>query len=188
MLYLEPISLLSGIITIISISIQLYEIINDISGLSRSFRDVADRLPAIRHTLKDALHWLAREEDAGMLSAERYIALFRILESCHRKTIAVQRILQRVIADTNTSIIKRCAKAIKAISSANAVDSLMQEIFHDLHVIAANRAVNIAPGPRLSVTYNANAASRGGARHRALKPIEVDKSTATPALYALIDN
>lgn len=184
MLHFELISLISGIIAVISTSIQLYEVVDDISGLSRSFRDVADRLPAIQHTLEDALYWLTREEDTSMLSAERYTALFRMLESCYKKTIAIQHILQRVIADANTSLIKRCARAIKAISSANTVDSLMQGILHDLQVLAANRAMNIASGPRLSVTYNVNAATRGEARNLALKTIEGSEAQPTPALYA----
>lgn len=137
--------LISGIIAIVDASIQIYEAVDDASGLPRSFRDVADRLPAILHTLEAALRRLAEEEeDACMLSAERYIALSRMLESCRNKAIAIQRILQNIIPDANTSLIRRCAKAMKAIFSANTVDGLMQGILHDLQVLAANRAVNTA--------------------------------------------
>ncbi|PTB39144.1 uncharacterized protein TrAFT101_008062 [Trichoderma asperellum] len=137
--------LISGIIAIIDASIQLYEAVDDVSGLPRSFRDVADRLPAILHTLEAALYWLAEEEeDACMLSTDQYIALSTMLKSCRNKAIAIQKVLQSVIPDANASLIMRCAKAIKAISSTNTVDSLMQGILHDLQVLTANRAVNTA--------------------------------------------
>lgn len=137
--------LISGIIAVIDASIQLYKAVDNVSGLPRSFRDVADRLPAILHTLEAARYWLAEEEeDACMLSTDQYIALSTMLKSCRNKTIAIQKILQSVIPDTNASLIMRCVKAIKAISSTNTVDSLMQGILHDLQVLTANRAVNTA--------------------------------------------
>lgn len=132
--------LISGIINIFDVSTQLYDAVYDTSSLPRSLRDVADRLPAIQHTLEVALQWLA----AAGEDLEQYIALSRMLESCRNKAINIQNILQSVISDANTSLISRCAKAIKAISLANTVESLMQSILHDLQVLAANRTVNLA--------------------------------------------
>lgn len=150
MINIELKGLISGIIAIVDASIQLYKTVDDVSGLPRSFRDVADRLPAIQHTLEVALWWLAEgEEDACKVSVERYIALSRMLESCHNKAVVIQNILQSVVPGSNTSLIGRCVKAIKAMSLANRVEGLMQGILHDLQVLAANRAVNATPRPQM---------------------------------------
>ncbi|UKZ66120.1 uncharacterized protein TrAtP1_007302 [Trichoderma atroviride] len=143
MITVELRGLISGIIIIINASIQLCQAVDDVSGLPPSFRDVANRLPAIQHTLEEALRRLVEEEDnTCTISAERYVGLYRMLESCRNKATAIQNILQSVSPDANTSLIKRCAMAMKAISLANRVEGLMQNILHDLQVLAADNAVH----------------------------------------------
>ncbi|KAL7924578.1 hypothetical protein ACQKWADRAFT_287016 [Trichoderma austrokoningii] len=145
MINVELKGLISGIIAVINAYVQLCQAIDDDSGLPRPLRDVADRLPAIQHTLEEALQRLAEEEEASCtVSAEQHVGLYRMLESCHNKTIAIQSILQSVIPDASSSLIKRCALAMKAISLAKRVEGLMQDILRDLQVLAVNRVVHTA--------------------------------------------
>lgn len=154
MINVEFKGLISGIIAIINASIQLCQAVDDVSGLPPSFRDVANRLPAIHHLLEVALRRLAEEEDDVCKRLdERYVALYRMLDSCHNKATALQNILQSVIPDANNSLIKRCAMAMKAISLANRVQDLMQNIIHDLQVLAADGAVHRVPKSQIKCPY-----------------------------------
>lgn len=149
MISVELRGLISSIITIINTSIQLYQAVDDVSGLPKSFRDVAGRLPAIQHTLEEALRRLAEGEEHACSN----VGLYRMLESCHKKATALQTILQSVIPDANTSLIKRCAMAMRAISFANRVEDLMQSILHDLQVLTADGAVHRVSRSRIKCPY-----------------------------------
>lgn len=149
MINVELQGLISSIIAIINTSLQLYQAVGDVSGLPPSFRDVANRLPAIQHTLEGALRRLAE----GGEHACTNVGLYKMLESCHNKATALQNILQSVISDANTSLIKRCAMAMKAISLANRADDLMKSILHDLQVLAADGAVHRISRSRIKCPY-----------------------------------
>jgi hypothetical protein len=149
MINVELQGLISSTIAIINTSIQLYQALGDVSGLPPSFRDVANRLPAIQHTLEGALRRLAEGEEHACTN----VGLYRMLESCHNKATALQNILQSVIPNANTSLIKRCAMAMRAISLANRVEDLMQSILHDLQVLTADGAVHRMSKSRIKCPY-----------------------------------
>ncbi|KAM0253633.1 hypothetical protein ACHAQJ_007208 [Trichoderma viride] len=139
----EVIGLISGFIALVDGSLQLYKAVRHISGLPGSFHDVANRLPIIQYTLEAALEWSAEGEENAS-SAKRRAALFMMVESCRNKAAALQKMLQSIIAGAGTSLIRRCVKAVKAISSADKVDSLMESIRDDLQVLMLNCTVSFA--------------------------------------------
>ncbi|KAL7893159.1 hypothetical protein HDV63DRAFT_408552 [Trichoderma sp. SZMC 28014] len=149
MINVELKGLISVIIVIINSSIQLYQAVDNVSGLPPAFRDAADRLPAIQHTLQEALQRLNQGEEDACTN----VGLYKMLESCHNKATALENILQSVIPDANASLIKRCAMAIKAVSLANKVEDLMRRISHDLQVLAADGAVHRNPKSQNKCPY-----------------------------------
>jgi hypothetical protein len=149
--------LISGIIAVVKVSIQLYEAVDDVSGLPEPFRDVAVRLPIIQNTLEEALRWLAEEEqNACEMSEEQYIMLYGMLENCRNKATAIQIILQSVNPDVNTSFVKRCKMAVKAIAHTKRVEGLMQAILEDFQVLATNRAFHTISKPQFKSVLLSN--------------------------------
>ncbi|KAI1455836.1 hypothetical protein F4805DRAFT_255278 [Annulohypoxylon moriforme] len=138
----EVVGLISSIIAIIDTSLRIYEAIDDVMGLPRSFRDVAARLPLVHNTLEITSKGLFDKEDVP--SATPYIALTKVLESCHKKAVALQKALQAVMPTTGASRIERYLKALKTIPTTDKVKNLMNGILEDLQVLTGNHAVKIA--------------------------------------------
>ncbi|KAI0895592.1 hypothetical protein F4806DRAFT_88391 [Annulohypoxylon nitens] len=138
----EAIGIISSIIAIIDASLKIYEAIDDSAGLPQSFRDVATRLPLIHDTLETASAGLVDEED--MPSATSRNALTKVLESCHDKAVALNKVLQAVMPTAGASRLERYFKAIRTIPNADRVENLMNGILRDLQVLTGNRAVKTA--------------------------------------------
>ena len=155
----EVVSLISAIISIIDASLQLYEAVNNASGLPKSFRDVAVRLPLVQDTLETARTGLTREEDEP--STRSRVALTKVLESCRDKVVAANAMLQAVMPATGASRMKRYYKAFKTIPKGDKVESLMEGILGDLQVLTSSYAVKAATQARIERLI---VAVRGGER------------------------
>ncbi|KAK4084331.1 uncharacterized protein Triagg1_811 [Trichoderma aggressivum f. europaeum] len=143
----ELIGIISGIIAIVDASLKIYEAAADASGLPRAFRNVIARLPVIQDTLEAAKDALEEEEEEGKHELSRVKfreALAKILESCYDKATALNKTLKAVMPTQGASKAKRYVKAIKMIPAADKIESLMNGILHDLHVLAANHSVKSA--------------------------------------------
>ncbi|OPB44042.1 hypothetical protein A0O28_0023600 [Trichoderma guizhouense] len=143
----ELIGIISGIIAIVDASLKIYEAAEDASGLPRVFRNVIARLPVIQDTLEAAKEALQEEEERGKHELSRTKsreAMAKILESCYDKATALNKTLKAVMPAQGTSKTKRYVKAIKMFPAADKIESLMNGILHDLHVLAANHSVKSA--------------------------------------------
>jgi hypothetical protein len=141
----DLIRIISGIISIVDASLKIYETLEDASGLPRSFRDVAARLPIVQDTLETTKAVLEEEEEGEEIpAAKSRDALAKILESCFAKAASLNKTLQAVMPTEGASTTTRCLKAIKIFPTADKVDSLMNGILHDVHVLAANHSVKAA--------------------------------------------
>lgn len=144
----ELIGIISGIISIVDASLKIYEAVEDASGLPRCFRNVAARLPVVQDTLETARASLEEEEEEEnkeeLSRVKSRDALAKILESCYDKATVLNKTLQTIMPTQGASKTKRCVKAIKMIPAADKIDSLMNGILHDVHVLAANHSVKSA--------------------------------------------
>jgi hypothetical protein len=141
----DLIRIISSIISIVDASLKIYEAFEDASGLPQSFRDVAARLPIVQDTLETTKAVLEEEEEGGEIpAAKSRDALAKILESCLAKAASLNKTLQALMPTEGASTTTRCLKAIKIFPTADKVDSLMNGILLDVHVLAANHSVKAA--------------------------------------------
>lgn len=137
----ELIGIISGIISIVDASLKIYEAVEDVSGLPRSFRNAIARLPVVQDTLETARASLEEEEEEGKSRAESRKALAKILNSCYDKAAALSKTLRTTMPRQGARKTERYLKAIKLIPAADKVDCLMNGILHDVQVLAANYSV-----------------------------------------------
>ncbi|KAL6789204.1 hypothetical protein J3E68DRAFT_105386 [Trichoderma sp. SZMC 28012] len=144
----ELIGIISGIISILDASLKIYEAVEDASGLPRCFRNVVARLPVVQDTLETARAALEEVEDKGdeeeLSKLKSRDALVKILESCYDKAAMLNKTLQTIMPTQGASKTKRYVKAIKMFPAADKIESLMNGILHDVHVLAANHSVKSA--------------------------------------------
>ncbi|PTB54723.1 hypothetical protein M431DRAFT_508131 [Trichoderma harzianum CBS 226.95] len=150
----ELIGIISGIISIVDASLKIYEAVEDTSGLPRCFRNVAARLPVVQDTLETARATLEEEEEGEeeedkedkeeLQRVKSRDALVKILESCYDKATVLNKTLQTIMPKQGTSKTKRYVKAIKMFPAADKIESLMNGILNDVHVLAANHSVKSA--------------------------------------------
>lgn len=144
----ELIGIISSIISIVDASLKIYEAVEDASSLPRCFRNVAARLPVVQDTLETARATLQEEEDKEDMEKLSRIksrdALVKILESCYDKATMLNKTLQTIMPTQGTSKTRRYVKAIQMFPAADKIESLMNGILHDVHVLAANHSVKSA--------------------------------------------
>lgn len=159
----ELIGIISGIISIVDASLKIYEAVEDTSGLPRCFRNVAARLPVVQDTLETARATLEEEEEGGEEDEEykeesprvkSRDALVKILESCFDKATVLNKTLQTIMPTQGLSKTKRYVKAIKMFPSADKIESLMNGILNDVHVLAANHSVKSATRTQVNDLIN----------------------------------
>ncbi|KAL7909033.1 hypothetical protein GGI35DRAFT_425058 [Trichoderma velutinum] len=153
----ELIGIISGIISIVDASLKIYDAVEDASGLPLCFRNVAARLPVVQDTLEIARETLEEEikEDGEKLSrVKSRDALVKILESCYDKATMLNKTLQNIMPTQGASKTRRCVKAIKMLPAADKIESLMNSILHDVHVLAANHSVKSATRTQLKDLIN----------------------------------
>ncbi|KAM0558082.1 hypothetical protein ACHAPJ_005249 [Fusarium lateritium] len=136
----ELLSLISSIITVLDASVKIYQAAEDASGLPSVFRDIASRLPLIHESLSLAKDGL-KQHPPPMQSST---ALRTLLETCNKRVTRLHSIFQMIIPPPRASRAPRYLKALKAISYADAMKSLMEEITADIQVITLNHVVKAA--------------------------------------------
>ncbi|KAL5083048.1 hypothetical protein Trisim1_002243 [Trichoderma cf. simile WF8] len=144
----QLIGVISGIMSIVDASLKIYEAVEDASGLPRCFRNVAARLPVVQDTLETAREALEEEEDKEdkeeLPRLKSRDALVKILESCYDKATMLNKALQTIMPTQGASKTKRYVKAIKMFPAAEKIESLMDSIQHDVHMLAANHSLKSA--------------------------------------------
>lgn len=139
----EVLGLISGIISVVDASLEIYNAVKDASGLPPSFRDIASRLPAIKLTLRKALDGL----DAGR-SDNSVESIRSSLEMCKRKVEELEGIFRSALRPSNApglaSRISKPLKAMRTIRKADRVTFLKTGIMEDLQVLTASQAFQTA--------------------------------------------
>ncbi|RYP06064.1 hypothetical protein DL765_009636 [Monosporascus sp. GIB2] len=136
----EVISLISGIIGILDATVQVYSAITDASGLPGAFRDVAQRLPLVKETLRTA---------SGRLNTnspdERFYKTMRpIVDGCKDKAIRLEEIFRKVIPQADAPRMERYFLAVRTLGKGSRVEMLMKGILEDVQLLAGNHVMKLA--------------------------------------------
>lgn len=134
---IEIIGLISAIISIIDGASKLYDAIENSSHLPQAFREVAQRLPLIRDTLRTTEGRLQKYDIDG----DTYAAIKPTVESCKDKAERLRNILQDVAGQPDASRIERYRLAVRRLGKESKVEELMKGMLEDVQLLAANQAV-----------------------------------------------
>ncbi|KAL6702201.1 hypothetical protein J3F84DRAFT_26746 [Trichoderma pleuroticola] len=141
----EVLGLISAIIAIVDAAGKICEAIDNASGLPRSFRIVAARLPVVLETLDTARISMADENNDSPWT-KSHAAIIKVLEGCNDKAVTLGRILQKAMPAVGDSSLRRYIKAIKTMPNADKVNSLMDGILGDLQILSTIHVVKISSG------------------------------------------
>ena len=161
----ETLGIISAIITIIEACCTIYESAKNSSGLPPSFRDSAKRLPLVKQTLSTVRGGLS-----GEMSLESEKAIILILESCETKAAELKTIFRAATPDGSSSPtrLRRYYRALKATPKSDKVKALMDGIFMDLQLLAANCCVDGVTRAQVNgLLENSTFTSRSGGSARA---------------------
>lgn len=138
------IGLISGIISIVSASKQVFEAAHDATGLPKAFREVESSLPLVNDTLQAVEKYI--EEGPSTATCK---AVKPLLERCKAKAETLAEIFKKVIPADDASHLNRYYSAVRALGKGNKVESLMAGILEDVDAIASNRAMRTATAAQL---------------------------------------
>ncbi|KAM6483391.1 hypothetical protein HDV62DRAFT_326311 [Trichoderma sp. SZMC 28011] len=141
----EVVGLISAIIAIVDATGKFYEAVDSVSGLPRSFRIVAARLPLILEILRAARLNMAGENNDSPW-AKSHAAIIKNLEGCNDKAVTLKKILRKSMSADGDSSLRRCIKAIKTMQNADKVKNLMDGILADLQILSTMHVVKISSG------------------------------------------
>lgn len=132
------ISLISGMISIIEATKNVYDAAQDAQGQPRAFGQVAARLPLVNQILHGArlrVHELDEAEQEALEPA---------LESCKTKAETLQKIFQKVARKDDAKWYDRYRKAVGALGKQSKVECLMADILKDIDILACEKLVGAA--------------------------------------------
>lgn len=137
---IEVLGLISSIITVIDTVVQLYNAIKDTPHLPRAFREVVERLPLVRNTLR------AAEERIRNYNTDRETceAIKPTVEKCKEKVEHLESILQQMAPQRGASSLHRYRLAVRRLGKESQVEELMKGILEDVQLVAGNRAIQAA--------------------------------------------
>jgi hypothetical protein len=131
------VSLISGVLSIIEATKNLYDNTTDV-GQPEAFRQVAARLPlaiAILHSAEER----ASKLDETALKASEYT-----LQSCKEKAEKLYEIFQKVVRKDNDKWYDRYKKALGTLGKSDKVEYLMEGILKDIQLLVYERLIGIA--------------------------------------------
>ncbi|KAF6789025.1 hypothetical protein CSOJ01_14885 [Colletotrichum sojae] len=141
----EVIGLVSGIIGIVDAIIKFHDAVQDAAGLPRAFREVANRMPLLKDTMRDVKRDLESEPDPELAAA-----LKQALEGCMEKSQALEKIFQNVAVGPEASRSQRYFSAVRTFGKGRKLEELMSGIQADMQLLAANYTIKAST--RVKVT------------------------------------
>lgn len=123
--------IISSIITVIDATKQLWEAVEDESGLPTNFKKSATKLPLISKLLEDAERYINDTADESIKSA-----FAPTLEDCKLQATQLQQLFEKVMPEEGDSRWDRYAKAARTIGKGGRVESLVGAILDDLQLLA----------------------------------------------------
>ncbi|RYP30214.1 hypothetical protein DL767_006361 [Monosporascus sp. MG133] len=135
----EVIGLISGIIAIVSATVEVYGAATDASGLPEAFRDVAKRLPLVQETLQTAQGYLnTADPDKAFCNAIK-----PVLQGCEDKAKRLAVIFEKVVPQADASKMERYLLAARTLGKGDTVESLMKGMLDDVQLLTSNRVTKL---------------------------------------------
>ncbi|KAF3912842.1 hypothetical protein AA313_de0203639 [Arthrobotrys entomopaga] len=122
--------IISAIISIVDATKQIYEAVEDSSGLPKNFKQAAIKLPLVSKLLEDAERYVATVDDSTKN------AFTPVLEQCKVQATKLQDLFKKVIPEEGGSRWDRYAKAARTIGKGGRVESLIGGILESLSLLA----------------------------------------------------
>ncbi|KFY88696.1 hypothetical protein V500_06177 [Pseudogymnoascus sp. VKM F-4518 (FW-2643)] len=122
--------IISGIISIIDATKQVYDAVEDEAGLPTNFKKSATKLPLISKLLDDADKYVNSVDESTKAT------FVPTLESCKDRATQLQELFEKVIPKDGDSRWDRYSKAALSIGKGGRVESLLGGILKDLQLLA----------------------------------------------------
>jgi hypothetical protein len=139
---LEVIGSISAIITLLDVSIKIYDNARNDIKLPETFESVGRRLPIILQILQTCKNKLEPSKDS--MPSGVCEALEKILDACDEKALKLREIFKKVIPGEKDTWEKRYAKVIRRLGKGITVEELMTTLTQDVQLIVNHHAVNSA--------------------------------------------
>ncbi|KAH7175989.1 hypothetical protein EDB81DRAFT_771653 [Dactylonectria macrodidyma] len=134
----EVIGLISGITAIIETITKVYSSLKDANNLP-AFREVLERLPLVRDTLRTA-----GEHVGGNADEHSCQSIKKILEKCRDKAERLETILKEVAPSEDTPRFERYRMAVRRLGKGNQVEVLTKEMMEAVRLLVENHVVKAA--------------------------------------------
>jgi hypothetical protein len=147
----EVLGIISGVITVVEATINLYKTAKDSSGLPPSLRDAASRLPLIQESLTVAAHGIQRD---AQTPPESYAALEAALQACSDKATQLHHIFESMVPPSGATRTHRYLRAVKSFPQIEKANVLVEGILGDLQVLTLNHVVQTATREQIKKLMN----------------------------------
>ncbi|KAK8908509.1 hypothetical protein QC760_002884 [Botrytis cinerea] len=124
-------SLISSIISIIETTKQVYDAIEDESGLPKNFKKSATKLPLISQLFEDTERYINKATDESIKAT-----FTPTLKNCKVQALQLQELFEKVMPNGSESRWDRYVKAARIIGKKGCVESLVGGILDDLQLLA----------------------------------------------------
>ncbi|KAM0139575.1 hypothetical protein ACHAO1_002947 [Botrytis cinerea] len=124
-------SLISSIISIIETTKQVYDAIEDESGLPKNFKKSATKLPLISQLFEDTERYINKATDESIKAT-----FTPTLKNCKVQAMQLQELFEKVMPNGSESRWDRYVKAARIIGKKGCVESLVGGILDDLQLLA----------------------------------------------------
>lgn len=127
--------LVSSAIAIFEAAQEVYEAASNTSGLPKTFRAAADRIPLVHHALSQAAENIRTQQvdEQALKSAEP------VLQQCKENADKIKDIFDKTIPGPNASRAERMTKAVGLKMKSNKVKESMEEVIKGLELLAQNQ-------------------------------------------------
>jgi NACHT NTPase-like protein len=123
--------IISSIISIIDATKQVYEAVEDQTGLPTNFKKSAAKLPLISKLLESAENYIQGTDDESIR-----LAFTPTLEDCKAQATKLQELFEKVMPEEGDTRWDRYVKAARTIGKGGRVEDLIRGILDDLQLLA----------------------------------------------------
>lgn len=136
---IEVVGLISAVISIVGAVENIYSGFRDARNLPRAFREVAEKLPLVRETLR-----IAEQQIKSTSDEEACEAIKTVVENCKAKAAHLKEIFTVVAPPEPPTRLERYSVVVRRWGKRNRVEDLTREMMENVRLLAMNRAVQAA--------------------------------------------
>jgi len=136
---IEVVGLISAVISIVGAVENIYSGFRDARNLPQAFREVAEKLPLVRETLR-----IAEQQIKSTSDEEACEAIKTVVENCKVKAERLKEVFATVAPSEPPTRLERYSVAVRRWGKRNRVEELTREMMEDVRLLAVNRAVQAA--------------------------------------------